>query len=70
MRSSRSYSAIEVHAEGEQGTCYLGSVFEVPGRTAREKLHHINAVDDSLLRLLTTEPRGRPQASANLVFPS
>ena len=70
MRLARSYAAVEVHAEGEQGTCYLGSVFEVPGLTAREKLHYLNAVDDSLRRVLTLEPRGRPQASANLVFPS
>jgi proline racemase len=70
MRLVRSHAAIEVHAEGEQGTCYLGSVFEVPGHTAREKLHHINTVDDTVRRLLTLEPRGRPQASANLVFPS
>ena len=70
MRLARSYAAVEVHAEGEQGTCYLGSVFDVPGLTAREKLHHLNAVDDSLRRMLTLEPRGRPQASANLVFPS
>ena len=70
MRLARSYAAVEVHAEGEQGTCYLGSVFEVPGLTAREKLHYLNTVDDSLRRVLTLEPRGRPQASANLVFPS
>jgi proline racemase len=70
MRLSRSYAAVEVHAEGEQGTCYLGSVFAVPGRTARDKLHHLNCVDDSVRRILTMEPRGRPQASANLVFPS
>jgi proline racemase len=70
MHLSRSYTAVEVHAEGEQGTCYLGSVFEVPGQTAREKLHHLNSVDDSVRRVLTLEPRGRPQASANLVFPS
>ena len=31
VRSTRSYTAVEVHAEGEQGTCYLGSVFDVPG---------------------------------------
>ena len=36
MRLARSYAAVEVHAEGEQGTCYLGSVFGVPGLTARE----------------------------------
>jgi proline racemase len=70
MRSTRSYTAVEVHAEGEQGTCYLGSVFEVPGTTMGEKLRHINDVDDSIRRFLCNEPRGRPQASANLVFPS
>jgi proline racemase len=70
MRLARSHAAVEVHAEGEQGTCYLGSIFEIPGRTAREKLHHVNTVDDTVRRLLTLEPRGRPQASANLVFPS
>ena len=56
MHLARSYAAVEVHAEGEQGTCYLGSVFEVPGLTAREKLHYLNAVDDSLRRVLTLEP--------------
>jgi proline racemase len=35
-----------VHAEGEQGTCYLGSVFDVPGASMRDKLRHINEVDD------------------------
>jgi len=53
MRLARSHAAIEVHAEGEQGTCYLGSIFEIPGRTAREKLHHVNTVDDTVRRLLT-----------------
>jgi proline racemase len=70
MRSTRSYTAVEVHAEGEQGTCYLGSVFEVPGASMRDKLHHINEVDDSIRKFLCFEPRGRPQTSANLVFPS
>ena len=70
MRSTRSYTAVEVHAEGEQGTCYLGSVFEVPGASMRDKLRHINEVDDSIRKFLCFEPRGRPQSSANLVFPS
>ena len=48
MRLARAYTAVEVHAEGEQGTCYLGSVFEVPGLTAREKLHHLNAPEPQL----------------------
>ncbi len=70
MRLTRTLHAVEVHAEGEQGTCYLGGVFEVPGVSMREKLHHLNEVDDSLRRYLCFEPRGRPQTSANLVFPS
>ena len=70
MRSTRSYTAVEVHAEGEQGTCYLGSVFDVPGASMRDKLRHINEVDDSIRKFLCFEPRGRPQTSANLVFPS
>lgn len=70
MRSTRSYTAVEVHAEGEQGTCYLGSVFEVPGASMRDKLRYLNEVDDSIRKFLCFEPRGRPQSSANLVFPS
>lgn len=70
MRANRTFHAIEAHAEGEQGTCYLGSVFPIPGNTMREKLRYINEVDDSIRRYLTTEPRGRPQASANIVYPS
>ena len=70
MRATKSVTAYEVHAEGEQGTCYLGSVFDVPGLTAREKLRYLNEVDDTVRRELALEPRGRPQASANLVFPS
>jgi proline racemase len=70
VRSTKSYTGVEVHAEGEQGTCYLGNIFEVPGATMREKLRHINEVDDSVRRFLCFEPRGRPQTSCNLVFPS
>lgn len=70
MRQTRTLTAVEVHAEGEQGTCYLGSVFEVPGATMRDKLRYVNEVDDSIRRYLAFEPRGRPQASANLVFAS
>ncbi len=70
MRATRTFQAVEVHAEGEQGTCYLGSVFPIPGLTMREKLRYINEEDDSIRRYLTTEPRGRPQASANVIYPS
>ncbi len=70
MRLAKTLTAVEVHAEGEQGTCYLGSVFDVPGASMREKLHYLNEIDDSVRRFVALEPRGRPQASANLVFAS
>jgi proline racemase len=70
VRLTKTLSAVEVHAEGEQGTCYLGSVFDIPGDTAREKLQHVNEVDDRIRRFLCFEPRGRSQSSANIVFPS
>lgn len=70
MRSTRTLTAVEAHAEGEQGTCYIGSVFDVPGATMRDKLRYVNEVDDSIRRFLCFEPRGRPQASVNLVWPS
>jgi proline racemase len=70
VRLAKTLTAVEVHAEGEQGTCYLGSVFDVPGASMREKLHYLNEIDDSVRRFVALEPRGRPQASANLVFAS
>jgi proline racemase len=70
VRLAQTLAAVETHAEGEQGTVYLGSVFEIPGATAREKLQHVNEVDDRIRRFLCFEPRGRSQSSANVVFPS
>ncbi len=70
MFAQRTFHAIEAHAEGEQGTCYLGSVFPIPGATMADKLRYINSEDDSIRRYLTGEPRGRATASANVVYPS
>ena len=56
MRATRTFHAIEVHAEGEQGTCYLGSVFPIPGVTMREKLRYINETDDTII---ATSPPSR-----------
>jgi proline racemase len=70
LRFSRSLTAIQAHAEGEQGHVIIGGPLGLPGRTAREKLHHLNAVDDSLRRFLCFEPRGCAQMSVDLVWPS
>jgi proline racemase len=70
MRFARSLTAIQAHAEGEQGHVIIGGPLGLPGTTAREKLHHLNSVDDSLRRFLCFEPRGSAQMSVDLVWPS
>jgi proline racemase len=69
VRAQRLLSAVEVHAEGEQASVYLGGVFDLPGATMADKLRHVNEVDDTLRRLLCFEPRGKAQMSVDLVFP-
>jgi proline racemase len=68
VRARRVLSAVEVHAEGEQASVYLG-VLDVPGATMADRLRHVNEVDDTLRRLLCFEPRGKAQMSVDLVFP-
>lgn len=69
MRVQRLLSAVEVHAEGEQASVYLGGVLDLPGPTMADRLYHVNEVDDTLRRLLCFEPRGKAQMSVDLVFP-
>lgn len=69
MRWTRTVSMVEAHAEGEIGRVVTGGVIDVPGKTMRDKLRHINEVDDSLRRFLVFEPRGYAQMSTNLIFP-
>jgi proline racemase len=69
VRAQRVLSAVEVHAEGEQASVYLGGVLDLPGATMAAKLRHVNEVDDRLRRLLCFEPRGKAQMSVDIVFP-
>ena len=69
MRWTKTVSMVEAHAEGEIGRVVTGGVIDVPGKTMRDKLRHINEVDDSLRRFLVFEPRGYAQMSTNLIFP-
>lgn len=70
MRSSRSIQTVDVHCAGEIGRVITGGVLNIPGATMADKLHHINAVDDSLRRWLCSEPRSGPAGSFCLLVPT
>lgn len=70
MRWSRTIQTVDVHCEGEIGRVITGGVLNVPGATIAEKLHHLNAVDDSLRRWLCSEPRSGPAGSFCLLVPA
>jgi len=70
MRWKRTLQTVDVHCAGEIGRVITGGVLDVPGKTMADKLHHINTVDDSLRRLLCSEPRGTPAGSVCLMLPA
>jgi proline racemase len=69
MQWSRSLQTVDVHCAGEIGRVIVGGVLNVPGATMADKLHHLNHVDDSLRRLLCSEPRSAPAGSFCLLTP-
>jgi len=58
-----------VHCEGEIGKVIIAGALEIPGATILEKMNHINAVDDSLRRFVTFEPRAHVAQTVNLLLP-
>lgn len=69
MNWQRSIELVQVHCQGEIGKVIVGGAPEIPGRTALDKMNHINTVDDSLRRFVTIEPRAGAQMSVNLLLP-
>ena len=69
MRWSRSLQTVDVHCEGEIGRVITGGVLDIPGATMAAKLDHINRQDDSLRRMLCSEPRSGPAGSFVLLTP-
>jgi proline racemase len=69
MRWSKMLTVVGAHAEGEVGQVITGGVLEVPGATMRDKLRHLNEVDDRLRRFTLLEPRGNAHMSVNLLLP-
>lgn len=69
MKFERSLEMLLVHCQGETGNVIVAGAPEIPGATILEKMHHINTVDDSLRRFVTTEPRAHVAMSVNLLLP-
>lgn len=69
MRWAKVLHAVDVHCEGEIGTVITGGVIDLPGKTMQDKMDYLNKVDDSLRRFVVFEPRGKAQASVNLLLP-
>ncbi len=70
MRWSRTLQTVDVHCAGEIGRVVTGGVVNIPGATMAEKLHHLNTQDDSLRKLLCSEPRSGPAGSFCLLLPA
>ncbi|MCS6878342.1 MAG: proline racemase family protein [Geminicoccaceae bacterium] len=71
MRWERCLMCVGVHAEGEIGRIVLGGLPAVPGGTMEERLLWLNENEEGrrLRRFLTSEPRGWPAMSTNLLLP-
>ncbi|MBB4184697.1 proline racemase [Sinorhizobium terangae] len=67
MNWTRSLDLLLVHCQGEIGKVIVGGAPEIPGATMLDKMNHINAVDDSLRRFVTFEPRASVAMSINLL---
>lgn len=65
-----SLDIVEVHCQGEIGKVIVGGAPEIPGTSMLDKMNHINQVDDSLRRFVTSEPRASVQMSVNLLLPA
>ena len=63
-----SVSILQVHCQGELGKVIVGGAPEIPGKTALEKMNHINTIDDSFRRFVTSEPRAGVTMTMNLLL--
>ena len=69
MRSSRMFTAVEAHAEGEPGRVVTAGAPPLPGRSVFEKMRWMEDNADDLRLLMLREPRGQPALCCNLIVP-
>ncbi len=65
----RTLDILMVHCQGETGNVIVSGAPDIPGATVLEKMHHLNTVDGSLRRFVTSEPRAHVAMSVNLLLP-
>ncbi|KIC09005.1 proline racemase [Leisingera sp. ANG-M1] len=70
MRWTRTLQTVDVHCAGEIGRVVTGGLLDIPGTTMADKLDYLNTQDDSLRRLLCSEPRSGPAGSVVLLPPA
>lgn len=70
MRWTRTLQTVDVHCAGEIGRVVTGGLLDIPGTTMADKLEYLNTQDDSLRRLLCSEPRSGPAGSVVLLPPA
>lgn len=58
-----------VHCQGEIGKVIVGGAPPIPGDTMLARMNHINEVDDSQRRFVTSEPRAHAVMTVNLLQP-
>jgi proline racemase len=68
MKWERPIEIVQVHCQGENGKLIVGGAPEIPGATMLDKMNHINQVDDSFRRFVTSEPRATVNMTMNLLF--
>lgn len=68
MKWERSIQLALVHCQGEIGKVVLAGAPDIPGATMADKMNHINRVDDSFRRFVTSEPRAGVAMSVNLLI--
>ena len=66
---ARTFTSIDVHAEGEVGRILLGAHLLVRGTTWSERMRWCETQLDWLRRLMLREPRGHPSMCGVLVLP-
>jgi proline racemase len=68
MKWEGAIEVVQVHCQGEIGKVAVGGAPEIPGATMLDKMNHINQVDDSFRRFVTTEPRAAVNMTMNLLI--
>ncbi|WP_435259450.1 proline racemase family protein [Thioclava sp. FR2] len=70
MNFEKALDLLLVHCQGEIGKVIISGAPDIPGATILEKMNHINQVDDSLRRFVTSELRAHVAMTTNLLLPA